>query len=327
MGGGLNREADRQGDPDYVRALGDAEQGIDLLETARARCHIVRVIIFEGALDTALFERALRHLLERRPLVNTRIVRPPGEAPYFARGAEPPEFSVVERVDAEQWRAEFEHQMSTPVSVAGDHMMRVRVLAGTSAGEIVLSCHHAVCDGRSLTRFCGDLLQEYEWLKRRAPGDPAAVAGAVSPSIEEILPAALTGPRRQEILDAYVADRGALVMSAQGSVIEAEPRTALPSAIHLLTYELPPSAVKVLASSARANGTTVGGAISAAIVRAGLDIGGAEADDGLGLISSIDLRPLLGENVPLSNMGMYATSWPNYHPDVRTKSFWAPREK
>jgi hypothetical protein len=76
----VNARGDSGADPAYVRPLGEAEQGLDVMETAKALCHIVRVIPFEGALDAELFERALHQLVERRPLVNTRIVRPPEQS-------------------------------------------------------------------------------------------------------------------------------------------------------------------------------------------------------------------------------------------------------
>ncbi len=317
----MDARVDVPADPGFVRTLGAAEEGIDTLETVKARCHIVRVIAYEGVLDTEVFARALRHTLDRRVLANTRIVRPPGAVPYFARSERPPEFSVVDRVDTEHWRAEFERQMSTPVSA--DHVLRVCVLVGDHGGEVVLSCHHAVCDGRSLTRFCCDVVDEYGWLQRGAPGDPTAVAGAVSPPIEEILPQRLTGPERQEIMDRFIADRAAIALSPPGFVMDAGPQVGSSPANRVLTYELPPAPVEVLSGLARANGTTIGGAISAAILRAGVDIGGQQAEDELGIFSNIDLRPHLREHVPVTNMGMYATSWPGAHADIRTKSFWA----
>ena len=97
----MDARVDVPADPGFVRTLGAAEEGLDTLETVKARCHIVRVIAYEGVLDTELFERALRHTLDRRVLANTRIVRPPGAVPYFARSERPPEFSVVDRVDTE----------------------------------------------------------------------------------------------------------------------------------------------------------------------------------------------------------------------------------
>ncbi len=318
----MKARGDSGADPAYVRPLGEAEQGLDVMETAKALCHIVRVIAFEGALDAELFERALHRLVERRPLVNTRIVRPPEQAPYFARCTQWPELTVTERVDGEHWRAEFERQLSTPVGVAGDPMMRVRVLIGEGGGEVVLSCHHAVCDGRSLTGFCRDLVHEYEWLQRGAAGDPDAAAGAVSPPIEEILPPGLTGGRGKEILDDFVGYLATLMGSPPGHVMTAGQNLTAPQARHVLTYELPPASTEALVGLARANGTTVGGAISAAILRAGLEIGGPEADDHLGLASNIDLRPHLLEHVPLSNMGMYATTSYGAHVGIRTKPFW-----
>ncbi len=317
----MSVRADGRADPEYVRPLGEVEQGLDIMERAKALCHIVRVIAFEGGLDTELFERALRGVVERRPLVNTRIVRPPDQPPYFARCRQPPEFTVTKRAGEEHWRAEFERQLSTPVGLTSDPLIRVRVLMGNGGGEVVLSCHHAVCDGRSLTGFCRDLVHEYEWRQRRAMGDPDVVAGALSPPIEDIVPEGLTGTRGKKILDDFVGYIAALLGSPPGYIMTAGPNSGAPPARHVLTYELPRASMEALTSLARANGTTVGGAISAAILRSGVEIGGPEGDH-LGLASNIDLRPYLREDVPLSNMGVYATTSYGTYAGIRAKPFW-----
>ncbi len=310
------------GDPDFVRPLGAAEHGLDVMETARGTCHIVRVMTFDGKLDTELFERALRNLVRRRPILNTRIVRVQEQVPYFAHSERWPEVTFVERRDLDDWRAEFERQLSTPVSVAGDALLRATALIDDNGGQVVLSCHHAVCDGRSLTAFCRDLVHEYEWMLRGAPGDPAAVTGAVSPPMDELLPPSLTGPDGGALLEQFSARLRTLMTSPPGLLVEFPPQGDAPPGRNLLTYELPPAETHSLATMARANGTTVGGAISAAILRAGLDIGGSQAEDVVGLASNIDLRPHLREDVPVSNMGTYASSFFNAYDGVRTKPFW-----
>jgi NRPS condensation-like uncharacterized protein len=307
---------------DYIRSLSDAEQGLDLWETSNASSHIVRVMVYEGTFDAGLFERALHQLVERRPLLHSRIVRPPGAAPYFAPCSEWPVVSVEERVDGEHWRREFERQMSVAVGVAEDPVLTARVLEGDGRGEVVLSCHHSVCDGRSMTGFCRDLIHEYEWLQRGAPGDPEGVVGAVSPPLEELLPAGLTGSGRQAVFGDWVARMTELEKSPPGFVLKAGPPGTQPAARHVLTYELAPVQVDALNGLAHANGTTVGGAISAAILRAAVGLGGPDAEEECGFITNIDLRPHLREPVPICNMGMYASSSIDVLGGIRTSPFW-----
>ncbi len=313
----------RPADPAFVPALGGFERAIDMMETLRGAGHIVRVITFEGAMEPGLFEQALRNLVQRRPILNTRVVRPQEEAPYFARSDQSPAISIVERRDEEHWRAEFDGHLSTPLSVAGDDtLLRLTVLVGDSRGEIVLSCHHAVCDGRSLTAFCRDLVHEYQWLLRGAPGVPAAAVGAIGPPLEELLPPGLTDPEGAELLERFGARFRDLLSSPPGLVLDLPHVPPAPPGRHVLTYELPHASAEALVSRARANGTTIGGAMSAAVLRAGLDIGASEAEDTVGLSSNIDLRPHLRENVPLSDMGSYASSSSNVYAGARTKPFW-----
>jgi phthiocerol/phthiodiolone dimycocerosyl transferase-like enzyme len=179
-----------------------------------------------------------------------------------------------------------------------------------------------VCDGRSMTGFCRDLIHEYEWLQRGAPGDPNGVVGAVSPPLEEVLPPGLMGPGLREVIGDYVARMTELEKSPPGFVLKAGDDSGKPPARHVLTYQLPPSQVDALTSLARANGATVGGAISAAILRAGVGLGGPDAEEECGFITNIDLRPHLREQVPISNMGMYASSSIDVLAGIRTKPFW-----
>jgi NRPS condensation-like uncharacterized protein len=284
----------------------------------------VRVIVFEGRLDERMFERALHHLLERRPLLTSAIVRTPDEPPRFVACHQWPEFRVVDRIDAEQWRSEFEHQLATAVGVGEDPPMRVCVVCGEDRGEVVLSCHHAVCDGRSLTGFCRDLVHEYEALQRGQPGDPDAVHGEISPAIEDLVPSAFAGPRRQRILDDYLAWATGLMQAPPGFLVPRR-EAGIPGvrARRLLTYAVPPEQVQRLAASAHAQGTSIGGALAAATLRSALDLAGPGAPEVVGLSTTIDVRPYLRADVPMANMGVYATGSVTPFEDVRSKPYWA----
>jgi hypothetical protein len=316
----VKERAERGVDSTFVRLLGASEQGVDAMENAGGDCHIVRVINYEGALNPELFERALHNLLRRRPLLTTEIVRPPDEVPYFCFTGERPRIAFVERGDGDQWRAEFERQLARPLLMDGRALLRLTALTGGRGGEIVISCHHAVCDGRSLTAFCRDLAHEYEWLLRGAPGDPVTITAAVPPPLEDVVPLGLTGSSGEKIMAEYRSRLGAQMTSPPGFFMEFEPEP--PQGRHLLTYEVPPAAASALVALAHSNGTTIGGAISAAMLRAGLDIGGPGAEDTVGLRTNIDLRPYLREDVPVANMGNFASSSFATHHGVRAKPFW-----
>ena len=82
-----------------VRPLGNAEQGIDLMETRRRSGHIVRVLECEGEIDIGVLDTAFRNMLRRRPILRTQILRPDGEPPFLALDDDvsQEQFAVLER--------------------------------------------------------------------------------------------------------------------------------------------------------------------------------------------------------------------------------------
>ena len=306
-----------------LRELGGVEFLLDTMERQQTAGHLVRVIEFEGPVEPQLLDRAFRQLVARRPLFRARIDRPGGGRPVFVLddGVDP-EFSIVDRQSADQWIREFDEQLNTRISIDGDAPVRALLLASEEdGGEIIVSAAHSACDGRSLFAFCRDLIDEYDALRR---GDEAPRApGGFCPPLEALLPEWLTGERLEAMIDDFVTHTAATANAplVLFPYVSADSGTAATS--HVMSYSLPAPETAELRRRAKANGTSVTGAIAAAEVQAIAELGRAAPDSAVVSAVTVDVRPHLRTPVPLENLGAYLGSIFTRHTDVEVMATWA----
>ena len=314
----------RSGAAERVREFGAVEFLLDTLEQ-QAGGHLVRVIDFEGPVDPQLFETAFGRLVARRPLLHTRIDRSGRGRPVFVLDdGVAPEFSFVERRGADDWIREFDEQLNTRISVDDDAPVRVRVLASEGGGgEVIVSAAHSVCDGRSLFAFCRDLIDEYEALWAGRDEAVTAPACTIPPPLEALLPEWLTESRLETMIDEFVADAAATASDRIVLFPRVPNDSGMPSTSHVAPYSLPAAETAALRQCAKANGTTVGGAVAAAEIQALAELSRPAADHGIVPCLTIDLRPHLREPVPLASMGAYPGSVFTRHADVAAVPGWA----
>jgi len=307
-----------------VRNLGAEEHLLLRVLEADGGSRLVRVVEFEGPVDAALMETAFRHMVARRPILRCRITRgEPGEVPFFVMDDSlAPAFSVVERRGPDDWVREFHRELNTPgLGTYGQPPVRACLLASDEpGGELLVSCMHSFSDGRSLFRFCRDLLSEYDALQRGEGGDPNLATSGISPAIGDLLPEWATTERRREIVADYLARQEKLAPptpwpSQRGA--SDEPSTTRVSKLDFTAEQL-----SAAYGNARANGTTVHGLLGAAMVLASDDVLHLAPHDEIVTATALDLRGALREPVPVENMGTYAATHLNRSSDVRKIPEW-----
>jgi NRPS condensation-like uncharacterized protein len=264
--------------------------------------------------------RAFESLLRRRPILRTTIVRE-GEHSWLEWSDQPAEFEVLPRDHDEAWRDEFQRQMRATVVTEGGPPIRLRVLtSGGRGGELVLSCHHTVCDGRSITQFCGDLVYEYDaLLGRRAPTHVARV-GQIPPTMEEVLPERLRGDDYQELARQFITDRMKGMQELHPWLMT--PYKGEPTSPALLRYRLPPEDIARLRARGHDEKATIQGAVTAALLHSAVDLAG-DPDAEIAFLSSLDLRPYMHRDVPLADMGLFAGSIIDVRGGIGGTPFWA----
>jgi hypothetical protein len=249
--------------------------------------NIVAAARVEGPLDAAAVQRGFAAARHRHPRIGARILRSP-EGPRFAPGAAPLAVREEPLPPGDGWMRLAEDDLHAPFPDEGP-LLRARLLRAPHGQETVLllAFHHALGDGFAAWALLRDVLT-------------VAGGGALPP---EPLPAPAMGPLAVpgELPPAAPADPPA-GLAAEGQAPPRERRT------RLLGRHLAPPEVQALAATAKAEGTTVQGALAAAMLRAvAREVG--PGHHVLGLTSPVSLRERLATPVGEA-FGLYAFAPP-----------------
>lgn len=294
--GGPTKEQER------VRQLGATEYILYLLEQ-QTMGHLVGMIDFEGRVEPAVMERVFRDVVAHRPILRARITTQGDERPFFVLDdREPPEFSVIDRTGPDDWMRVFDDELNRQIGVDGQPPIRVHLLASERpGGEMIVSCAHSFCDGRSLFVLGRDLLSQYEAFRRGENGDIAPAQG-ISPPLEALLPEWLSGSRLQELINGFVSRQAAV---ASETLVMLPSQTYEDKASRVLPLEVPAKQTAGLRQLAHDNRTSMQGVVGGALMMALDELACPPDDDVIVLAHTIDLRPHLRELVPLANLGAY----------------------
>lgn len=284
--------------------------------------HMVRLIEFDGPVDAQLLRQAAERMVQRRPMLRSRILQPdPEQRPHFAlEESLPPSFTVHERRGPEHCVEIFNLELNTPYDMSRDAVIRMHLLRNADqGGEIILTAPHSVCDGRSLFTFCTQLLDDYEALVR---GDAASVVltqQGLHPNIEDLLPAELTARGDQLVADLIAKESQLPTILPWPS--ERGDSTA-PIETRLVPFDVDAEQVERMRNNARAQGTTMHGVLGAAAALAADTVIDPAPEAHIGITTTIDLRGSLAREVPTEDMGIYAATLSTRHPGVRAMSRW-----
>lgn len=155
-------------------------------------------IVFPARIRGRLHEDRLRHALARvqakHPLLRCRVAPGddgPADRPWFhlQPHAAPIPLRIVERTGDDDWRRESRHEWTLPFD-ADRPLVRVTWLRGADAGELLLVCHHCICDGRSIVTLLREIL-----LSCARPGHDIGHHASLQ-TLEDILPRAVLDDRR-----------------------------------------------------------------------------------------------------------------------------------
>ncbi|UHQ22826.1 condensation domain-containing protein [Lysobacter sp. 5GHs7-4] len=138
----------------------------------------------DGTIAHAALQRALALAQARHPLLRCLVVERQGR-PWFELQDRPPPIPlrVLERRGEEDWVALSAQELQRCFDGRREPLARLLWLRGETRSELVLVCHHAICDGRALSHLLGELLH---WCE--APERSVETRHAL-PSFSELLPA------------------------------------------------------------------------------------------------------------------------------------------
>ncbi len=120
---------------------------------------VVMAAMIGGELPLSKIEPAISIARRAIPLLGAKVVLDAhGEAWFSHEGVPPIPVQVLPRVDGDGWRRLAEAELMRDFDLSRGPLLRLAILAGKDASEVVVTCHHLICDGVCLARFIERLL-------------------------------------------------------------------------------------------------------------------------------------------------------------------------
>lgn len=259
--------------------------------------HPVLAAHLDGVASIGQWRSALDTLQQRHPMLTVSIETPDTLTGTFtqhfflrhARSEIPLRIVLGESVS--RWEAEIEKELSLPFKSGQAPLIRAVLIQKSTTSIFMLSASHSICDGMSLSFLMLDLLSH--------------IAGAVLEPLDFPLSA-------EELL-------GVAPAAPVEPAINTDISSDLPSGIPTVeSLEFDEVLTKAIIDASRKNGTTVHGALAAALALAMYKLDTRFIHEPVRIISPVNVRSLLGAD---RECGMYFTS-PKTILRPQTHSFW-----
>jgi hypothetical protein len=264
------------------RKLGNLERAF-WLKDQHMPYHFAVCAEIEGPTTIMDWRAALQAVQRRHPAFSVRIDLDHAGVPQFFPVPDTPLPVRVVTSDHARWETELEREMATPFDAWRAPLARAVVVYRPFRTHLILTAHHSTTDTKSLVFSIRDALQ----VLAGATLDPLPPLGPLDALLEPFRSAS--------------AEDGSL--PAPGSMdVYRQPDGSGP-AIRGIVLE--PELTGALRRQARAEGTTVHGALVAAVVGAARQLSGALQDATITVGSAVDARTAIGagEDVALLSAG------------------------
>jgi hypothetical protein len=275
---------------DTSRPLGSLEHLFWLLDQHRS-VHFAVTAEIAGKASPDDWRDALDRVQARHPILSVRIEGSPASVPRFRReDAAPIPLRIVEGDPKTRWEREVGEELATPFDPSQAPLIRAVLIDGSRDTGLILAAHHSIADGLSLAYAIRDTL--------------AALSG------EPLEPLPLARAQEQ-MLGVGAGPAGPAGPPARFRPLD----DARPSVEGL---RLTPALTTILADCARQEGTTVHGALCAAVAIAGRQVSADWQDGTVRIMSPINLRPSLDAG---ESCGLFVSATTGAF-DGRATGFW-----
>jgi hypothetical protein len=287
----------------YIRPLGSFEHLFWLLDQ-ESPMHFSLAAEIEGPTTVKDWRVALDYVQRRHPFFSVCIEKDENSIPRFRQVRDKPIPLRVVRVGTSQrgWLTELQKEVATPFDPGCSPLVRAVLMHEPHRATLILTAHHSIADGLSLTFAIRDTLLALSG----NPRDPLLV----TPPIESLLDSADSRP-----IELASTSEVNEIENIKPSVFRSQ-HGLMPSILGLsLSAEL----TAKLRKRAQQEETTVHGALSAALVIAGRKAIGEWTDKSVRVLSPIDIRKLLGIG---EHCGLFVSAEPvSFKPNGET-AFW-----
>ena len=260
-----------------VRALGAREHMFWLMDQKHP-VHLTVTAEVKGNTKAQSWRDALDAVQKRHPILSTSIKRnEEGQPALYRVDAAPIPLRVVDGSVQEHWQLELDREMALPFTPEQAPLIRTVLIHKPQSAVLIIIAHHAIADGMALVFLIRDLLQALS-------GEQIEVF-SFSSSGEELLNKL---PKREEIVQAEASQAGA--PAAEPALYREDDGLAPRATARKLDENL----TAALRERARREGTTVQGALCAALVLAGRKTSSTWRKQSVRVMSPVNARAHLG---------------------------------
>ena len=260
-----------------IRALGAREHMFWLMDQKHP-VHLTVTVEVKGITKVQSWRDALDAVQKRHPILSTSIKRnEEGQPALYQIDAAPIPLRVVDGSAQERWELELDREMALPFTPEQAPLIRSVPIHKPQSAVLIMVAHHSIADGMALVFLIRDLLQVL------SGGQIEALS--FSSTAEELLSKL---PKGEKIAQAEASQAGAP---------QAEPalyREGNGLTPRVTARKLDENLTAALKERARREGTTVQGALCAALVLAGRKTSGTWRNQSIRVISPINVRTPLG---------------------------------
>lgn len=233
-----------------------------------------------GAVRPERLRHALAAIQARHPLLQAGVVPDKKGLPHFVRNGQvaPIPVRVVERQQEDDWQRESAAEWSAPFDMRSGPLCRVVWIRSGEVSELILVCHHCICDGASVATLLREVL-----LLLDQPGISLQPYTAFN-AIEDLIPR----PYLQNKQLVRKGKRSAILAWLTLSFVLWRKKVPPKGRDYLLHWKLDAGTSTAFVSRCKAEGTTVHAALCVALLRAFQQVKGDAAKNRL--ITPVDIR-------------------------------------
>lgn len=292
-----------------ARRLGVAERAMWSLEKRRGAGHLVRIIEIDGFVSADALREALARVCDHHPLLRVTIEEDGRTgSPRFVMVPGAIEMRYEEVDDAGSAARSLAQRALRAVCWPPDRpLIRAHAVAEPRRGRtaLVITCHHAIADGRSLNRLCQELVALCRGTGTRQATVPQARRHGLPPPAEEVLFGSVPSPRVMKLVEEFVESEAQKVATREFVDIPYD-REGVPARSSLLHVRLPGEFVVALERYRRTTRRSVHAVLAGVTLRAIRHVWFQnEPRVHLPLVSTVDLRSSTRFTALRSHLALY----------------------
>ena len=266
--------------------------------------NVVLALRVDGAVAHDALAGALSWVRQRHPLLGVRVqLGAQSEGRFVSDNVPAIPVEKRPRASEDEWIAVIKQELARPFSPECGPLVRLLVLEAPAAFDLIVTAHHAICDGRSLVYLARDLLDRLGAGKDGAPPAPLRPVG-----IAEAMPASASGGFLPRLIIGLLnwRWRRKTIAFDQDQTLALHGRFWSANTPEVEHWALTPAQAEALATACRKEQVSVNEALYAAFLQAAGEVRGV-SDSLRTVLVPIDLRDRLTQDVGHA-VGHYASA-------------------